>query len=549
MISLSLVVSSFTKGKRVVYQARSRPKRYSKDKPLESISPENAAFSNSMQEFAEFFIPKSSAMYNKIFDIEIEQIRFLAFPIEFQHSEKQTMKEKRQQRYVKKMGIEKAKQKNLKKLRSLSLVLALSIPDLSQDNINDSQDDNDTDIKHFMNKLRNYTCQFEYFEYNSAYLQKQTNKILSIRDNGVEMGLSEEEINETIFKENELARKLHVMFEGIDPKIFQDLDFSNKVCVKPTQTLLFHDIEKTLSTLPSDTSRLLVTVITCISPLKSFSEICLETELSIDEVLRCAKHLLYWNQAKLIYPIRINIKDKEGVIQDLSNIYRVSDKAVTSNDSIIKFDQFLKSNKIRKTYSLQEYLCIFSMTQREKDKIEKEFSDQQELDMTIAYLLRNDMICENFYCYYLILPLKSEKDSTIYTPKRKISKSTTRKKIRKTTIDSSINYMKSLKEKKRSNSPSPNSQELECIEDYGSDEMDSEIYKETQLKEEICFEDYIQFREPRKHRRDLLIFMAPLLRKGAYTLQEISSIVDKPSKRLKEFLDEYSDCICSILHE
>ena len=64
------------------------------------------------------------------------------------------------------------------------------------------------------------------------------------------------------------------------------------------------------------------------------------------------------------------------------------------------------------------------MTQKQKDKIEKQFTDQNELyliigkfrsipsisyfllTVDIAYLLRKNIITENFYYYYLILPLK-----------------------------------------------------------------------------------------------------------------------------------------------
>ena len=39
---------------------------------------------------------------------------------------------------------------------------------------------------------------------------------------------------------------------------------------------------------------------------------------------------------------------------------------------------------IKRTYTLAEYLHIFSMPQDEKDEIEKEFTDKHELYMTIG---------------------------------------------------------------------------------------------------------------------------------------------------------------------
>jgi hypothetical protein len=46
----------------------------SKTVPKERLD-DNEIFDFSHQAFADFFIPKSSAMYNEIFDIEIENVR------------------------------------------------------------------------------------------------------------------------------------------------------------------------------------------------------------------------------------------------------------------------------------------------------------------------------------------------------------------------------------------------------------------------------------------------------------------------------------------
>ena len=48
-----------------------------KEKNKPQTYQENEMFGSSMQEFAEFFIPKSSSIYNEIFDIEIENIRLV----------------------------------------------------------------------------------------------------------------------------------------------------------------------------------------------------------------------------------------------------------------------------------------------------------------------------------------------------------------------------------------------------------------------------------------------------------------------------------------
>ena len=84
MISITLVINSFNKGKRVVYQARKQPinsenvfnnYKYKSSESKENGENENDIFGFSHMSFADFFIPKSTSMYNKIFDMEIENVR------------------------------------------------------------------------------------------------------------------------------------------------------------------------------------------------------------------------------------------------------------------------------------------------------------------------------------------------------------------------------------------------------------------------------------------------------------------------------------------
>lgn len=106
----------------------------------------------------------------------------------------------------------------------------------------------------------------------------------------------------------------------------------------------------------------------------------METDISIDEILKCVKHLLYWKQGKLIYPIKVD------------NIYRTSNTAVINKEVAFKFSNFINKNKIAPKLSLDDFLFIFSMTQREKDKIKNRFSNLRDLFEIIAYFLRNNIL-------------------------------------------------------------------------------------------------------------------------------------------------------------
>lgn len=131
-----------------------------------------------------------------------------------------------------------------------------------------------------------YTKYLEYFESLSSYLQKQCSKIFKLRDKIKDKNWGEEEVNAYILKNNRLAKKLHVMLDDMNPNQIEDLDFNNSFVIKPTQTLLFYDIKKTFAILPPDFSRLLIKVMSSISSFKSFNDVALETEMSLDEIIR-----------------------------------------------------------------------------------------------------------------------------------------------------------------------------------------------------------------------------------------------------------------------
>jgi hypothetical protein len=254
------------------------------------------------------------------------------------------------------------------------------------------------DYKYYTKTIKNHTKYLEYFEYLNSFLEKQCMRIFVLRERWEKEGIPEKEIDENLLRESAIARKLHIMLDDMNPRLIQDLDFANTYTIKPTQTLLLYNPKKTLEGLPPDCSRLLVKVLTSISPLSSFQDTALETEMSFEEIARCVKHLLYWKQGKLIYPIQVN------------NIYRVGNNAKVTREAAIKFANFLKVNKMSSKLGFDDFMFIFSMPQIEKDKIKYKFSNQKDLYEIIIYLLRNNLISENFYYYYLLYPLRKEQE-------------------------------------------------------------------------------------------------------------------------------------------
>lgn len=102
--------------------------------------------------------------------------------------------------------------------------------------------------------------------------------------------------------------------------------------------------------------------------------------------------------------------------------------------------------------------------------------------------------------------------------------------------------------KKRSKSPSNALIHAAQMSDLSEDE-DCSQESDDASNRVISFEEYIQEREPSKKKRELLLYIAPLLRNSKFNIEDIADITKKPRNRLKEFLDQYPDCIISILHE
>ncbi len=57
--------------------------------------------------------------------------------------------------------------------------------------------------------------------------------------------------------------------------------------------------------MPDDCTPLLIEAIKLINPLKSLSELCVEYGTAYSEILKAARHLVFWKHATIIYPISL----------------------------------------------------------------------------------------------------------------------------------------------------------------------------------------------------------------------------------------------------
>jgi len=72
----------------------------------------------------------------------------------------------------------------------------------------------------------------------------------------------------------------------------------------PNQSfLLLKSKNKILELLPNDSTPLLKICLEIISPMRTFEQMCVENGLTLHEMVKTVKHLIFWDLGKLIYPI------------------------------------------------------------------------------------------------------------------------------------------------------------------------------------------------------------------------------------------------------
>lgn len=80
---------------------------------------------------------------------------------------------------------------------------------------------------------------------------------------------------------------------------------AEEINIMPIQTLLLFNPKITLMELPDDSTHLLNECVKILNPLRSLSQLCVENGIAYSEMLKVAKHLIFWNQCKIIYPISL----------------------------------------------------------------------------------------------------------------------------------------------------------------------------------------------------------------------------------------------------
>ncbi|UJR33890.1 hypothetical protein I4U23_021310 [Adineta vaga] len=164
--------------------------------------------------------------------------------------------------------------------------------------------------------------------------------------------------------------------------------------------LLVIDPSALLTSLPTDSSSTLNTLIRHLRSSYSMSRLAIETGVPLSQIYRLTSHLLYWGRAKLIYPINDD------------NIYIISpDADISKNGSLAKLykDTFQNTTNYP---TLQEALAEYSDALPFYDHMSRSDTEpeMQERYQCVEWLLRHRLLLQVHYYYYLLLPNDNRND-------------------------------------------------------------------------------------------------------------------------------------------
>eukprot|EP00124_Ichthyophonus_hoferi_P005354 Ihof_evm2s755 gene=Ihof_evmTU2s755 len=160
--------------------------------------------------------------------------------------------------------------------------------------------------------------------------------------------------------------------------------------LRPYHTLLLLDDPTTLlNSMPSDCAPALPRLISICTPMKSFSELAMDTDIPLAFVYRLSAHLVYWQKAVIINKMSKN------------NTYIVSPTAVTdiNSDEAVFFSRYFSP------HSLAAALSKFSQPKQLSEHVDSLSPSQlKELINMVIWLLRHHMLIELHTFVYLLVP-------------------------------------------------------------------------------------------------------------------------------------------------
>ncbi|XP_025092889.1 GATOR complex protein NPRL3-like [Pomacea canaliculata] len=249
------------------------------------------------------------------FNVKIDEVRFVGFPVQLEHSPKSTSKQQQTQNVTGKHH----------RINTVNAVFALRA------NIIDSAIDcYHTLAKQLIVALRHEEERCQYLSLQSKIIRSVFDEVAALPEDCiknpfrlilqrsqiakelkqvyvglVERGMVSLHINRWIEVNFCMPHKVHVIVTGSHVIHLEPEDMKRCLSsLRPYHGLLFLQPEgEVLDSLPMDASPALVRMIKMVTPLKNLQTLALDCDLSLSQVFALACHLVYWGKARVIYPL------------------------------------------------------------------------------------------------------------------------------------------------------------------------------------------------------------------------------------------------------
>ncbi|PKK73410.1 UPF0171-domain-containing protein [Rhizophagus irregularis] len=263
----------------------------------------------------------------------------------------------------------------------------------------------------YNNIITKLTAALRYEQLRCDYVGKETELILSLRENSGTSNL--DELMEITLEKSSLARTIRKVYDAISndcvahilindyidlslqiPPLVPTInthdndiighEYAHYPVIAPYHTLLLlEDPEEILKNMPLDANPTLVQLVQILTPTQRLADLCTVLDCSLAQIFRLAAHLIYWRKAKIIDVIGVR------------NLYVVSPTA--DMNSLPTYIEYFKQHF--PALDLVKILDSFSVPKPQVNSIKEHRTMYLE---AITYLLRNDLVVQ-LHAYILVM--------------------------------------------------------------------------------------------------------------------------------------------------
>ena len=272
---------------------------------------------------AQISCPGNSSICSQKFDVKINGLRFVGFPLMLEHNNVESL--------VLKLGSFSSESENFDNsppsetdiyVRSFNIVFVLKTTA------------NYSVVESYQQLAAKLGVGLRYEEKRDGFVTRETKSMLNIHDQFTDTDLSNEDIYRKILEKSSLAQNLHKVFQSLEEtgiinlSLNQNLSITfclyhivHNVClescepfnianvekclnkVQPYHGILVYDIKDVWDSLNEACSGSIIRFLNVYNPTKSLQALALDADIAINHIYTIARHLVMWGKACIIYPL------------------------------------------------------------------------------------------------------------------------------------------------------------------------------------------------------------------------------------------------------